>query len=92
MSRGQEPDAKGVVIDEEDFGKMEKMFRVYSALYPLFWVAAQLDYALFFTRGYYLIARARWRPWRPRRVPVLADGRSIAEAALGGRIGTAAPF
>jgi formylglycine-generating enzyme len=34
----------------------------------------------------------RRRQWLPRKVPKLADGRSIAEAALGGKIGTAAPF
>ena len=71
---------------------MNKMFRFYSMLYPFFWLAAQLDKLLFFTKGYCLIGRARRRQWRPRRTPVLADGRSIAEAALGGKIGTAAPF
>ncbi len=84
--------AKGVVLDEEDFRRMQKLFRVYSALYPFFWLAAKLDLLLFFTQGYSLIARARRRQWRVRRTPVLADGRSIAEAALGGKIGTAAPF
>ena len=39
-----------------------------------------------------LIVRAQKRQLLPRRTPVLADGRSIAEAALGGKIGTAAPF
>jgi len=84
--------AKGVLIDEQDFRKMNKMFRFYSMLYPFFWLAAQFDKLLFFTKGYCLIGRARRHQWRLRRTPVLADGRSIAEAALGGRIGTAAPF
>ena len=84
--------AKGVLIDEQDFKKMNKMFRVYSMLYPFFWLASQLDKLLFLTKGYCLIGRARRRQWRPRRTPVLADGRSIAEAALGSKIGTAAPF
>jgi ubiquinone/menaquinone biosynthesis C-methylase UbiE len=85
-------DAKGVLIDKQDFIKMDKMFRFYSMLYPFFRLAAQLDKLLFFTKGYCLIGRARRRQWLPRRSPVLADGRSIAEAALGGKIGTAAPF
>jgi len=92
LSGGAGEDAKGVMIDEKDFGRMEKMFRVYSILYPFFWLATRLDMLLFFTKGYSLIVRARCRQWRPRKTPVLRDGRSIAEAALGGKIGTAAPF
>lgn len=84
--------AKGVLIDEQDFLKMNRLFRFYSMLHPLFRLAAQFDKLLFFTKGYCLIGRARRRRWQPRRTPVLADGRSIAEAALGGKIGTAAPF
>lgn len=92
MNRGQEPGRKGNVIDEQDFRKMEKAFRWYARLYPVFQFAAGMDVLLFFTRGYNLIMRARRRPWRPRRAPVLVDGRSIAEATLGGKIGSAAPF
>lgn len=85
--------AKGVLIDERDFGKMDKLFRIYSFLYPIFWFAAQFDKLLFFTKGYCLIGRAkRRRQWLPRKVPKLSDGRSIAEAALGSKIGTATPF
>lgn len=91
-NRGQASDAKGVMIDEQDFQKMEKLFRMYSFLYPLFWLAAQFDVGLFLGKGYSLMARARRRQWRPRKTPKLADGRSIAEAALTGKIGTAAPF
>ena len=85
-------DFAGMLADEQDFRKIEKAFRVYSFLYPVFWLAAQLDGLLFFTRGYHLVARGKRRQWIPRRTPVLADGRSIAEEALGGKIGTAAPF
>ena len=91
-TRGETSAAKGVLIDAQDFQKMEKLFRAYSILYPFFWLASKLDLFLFFTQGHSLIVRAKWRQWRPRRTPVLADGRSIAEAALGGKIGTAAPF
>jgi ubiquinone/menaquinone biosynthesis C-methylase UbiE len=45
-------------------------------------IAFQLDMLLFFTRGYYLIATAKRRAWRPRNAPVLVDGRSISEAVL----------
>lgn len=56
------------------------------------WLVTQLDAALFLSPGYHLIARARRRLWIPRRSPVLTDGRSVAEAALGGRIGTASSW
>ncbi len=55
-------------------------------------VARALDSLLFFLRGYRMMARARRRLWIPRKTPVLVDGRSIAEAAINTRIGTAAPF
>ncbi len=92
VSRGAAPDPKGTMLDAQDFQRMKKAFRTYSLLYPFFWLAAQLDLLLFFTRGYSLAVRAKRRRWLPRRSPVLADGRSIAEAALGGKIGSAAPF
>lgn len=71
---------------------VEPLIRRRARLYPVFQFAAGMDTLLGLTKGYRLIVRARRRPWRPRRAPVLADGRSIAEAALGGKIGTAAPF
>jgi SAM-dependent methyltransferase len=66
--------------------------RVYSFSYPLFWVASQLDLLLFFTKGYNLVAVAQRRLWRARRAPILVDGRSIADATINTKIGTAAPF
>lgn len=83
---------KGLIIDKERFRKLEKLFRIYSFLYPLFWVGSQLDRLLFFTRGYSLIARGRRRRWIPRKTPVLKDGRSIADATLNTKIGSANPF
>lgn len=85
-------DPKGEMVDARDFERLNKLFRLYTLVYPLFWLAAKLDLLLFFTQGYSLAARAKWRPWIPRKTPVLRDGRSIAEAALTGKIGTAAPF
>ncbi len=92
FSARKQPDPKGEMVDAQDFERLGKLFRLYSLVYPLFWLAAKLDALLFFTQGYSLAARAKWRPWIPRKTPVLRDGRSIAEAALTGKIGTAAPF
>lgn len=76
----------------EAIAQLERIWRYYGHVYPMAWLATKLDGVLFFTRGYHLVARARRRVWRPRRTPVLADGRSIAEATLKAKIGTAAPF
>jgi SAM-dependent methyltransferase len=48
----------------------------------LWWIAYQLDFLLFLTRGFCLVAAAKRRAWIPRKTPVLADGRSISEAVL----------
>ena len=90
--RGVPRDAvKGALIGEAEFRRLGKLIRLYRALYPLFWLAVQMDRLLFFTRGFMLIVRARRRNWIPRAAtPVLRDGRSLAEATLGGHIGSAA--
>ncbi len=56
--------------------------------YPLLWILAQFE----FLPGHQLLVKSRRRHWRPRLQPKLIDGRSIAEAAINTKIGTAAPF
>lgn len=67
---------------------------VFAALvYPLMWVLGKLDEKLlFFMPGHNMVAKTKRRVWRVRKQPVLIDGRSIAEAAINTKIGTAAPF
>jgi SAM-dependent methyltransferase len=67
---------------------------VFAALvYPLMWVLGKLDEKLlFFLPGHNMVAKTKRRVWRARKQPVLIDGRSIAEAAINTKIGTAAPF
>ena len=88
---GSHDAVKGTLLTEADFQKMEKSLKFYRLLLPFFWLAVQLDRLLFCARGFMLLVRARRRPWlkRPDK-PALSNGRSLAEAALGGRIGTAA--
>jgi hypothetical protein len=69
-----------------------QMTRVYGIAYPFYWLANQLDLLLFFTKGYNMVAVARRKIWRERKAPVLVDGRSIADATINTKIGTAAPF
>ena len=56
--------------------------------YPLAWPLSTLE----FLPGHRLLVKSRHRPWRPRNQPRLVDGRSIAEATINTKIGTAAPF
>ena len=66
--------------------------RTYRNWRPLLATAALIDPLLFLCRGYRVVARAKRRLWIPRRTPVLRDGRTIAEATLQTRIGTASPL
>lgn len=64
-----------------------------SRLYPLCWIASKLDKLMLLSRGRFLMLRARRRQvWRSRAAPQLHDGRSIADAALNTKIGSAADF
>lgn len=56
--------------------------RIYAIGNIFYKLAYQLDMFLFMGRGFYLIATAKRRAWRPRNAPVLVDGRSISEAVL----------
>jgi SAM-dependent methyltransferase len=61
-SRGKKAHSKkGTVVTSADLRKAEKSFRIYSVLYPLFWIVSRLDGILFWTRGYKLIALAKSR-------------------------------
>lgn len=59
-----------------------KIRHVYSIASVFYWIANQLDLLLFFSRGSQMIALAKRRAWRPRKAPVLVDGRPISEAVL----------
>ena len=74
--------------DSEEF--RQKACRYFGCTMPLYWLATALDCLLFMTRGYTLVTRGRRRIWRPRRSVILLDGRTLAEAALTAKIGTAA--
>lgn len=56
--------------------------------YPLLWLFSKME----FLPGHQMLVKSRRRHWRPRLQPKLIDGRSIAEAAINTKIGTAAPF
>ena len=71
--------------------RLRRAATVYAVFTPLFWLAGFLDAVFFFLPEHHMVLRAKRRMmWVPRVTPRLRDGRSIAEAALGSKIGTAA--
>jgi len=76
-----------------EFYHYTKLYAFGILLYPLMWLLSKLDnLLLFILPGRKIAAKSKRRVWRERRTPILIDGRSIAEAALNTKIGTAAPF
>ena len=79
--------------DTEEFYHYTKLYALGSLVYPLMWLVSKLEGTLLFVLpGHNMVAKTKRRIWRERRTPILIDGRSIAEAALNTKIGTAAPF
>lgn len=77
----------------EEFYHYTKLNIFATLVYPLMWMLARLEEKLlFFAPGHNMAAKTKRRVWRARKQPVLIDGRSIAEAAINTKIGTAAPF
>ena len=71
--------------------RLKRATAVYAAFTPIFWLAGLLDVIFFFLPEHHMVLRAKRRMmWVPRVTPRLRDGRSIAEAALRSKIGTAA--
>ena len=69
-------------------GRLKKANVVFAIFTPIFALASVLDAIFFFLPAHHMLVRAkRRRLWAPRITPRLRDGRSIAEAALGSRIG-----
>lgn len=73
---------------QDELYRYQKLHTLSGIAYPLLWIAALLE----FLPGHRYLLKSRRRHWRPRRQPKLIDGRSIAEAAINTKIGTAAPF
>ena len=79
------------MAEELEPREFARLMRIYGVIFPAAWARAILDWVLPF-RGHRLALRAKRRLWIPRKTPVLRDGRSIAEATLGTRIGSASPL
>jgi ubiquinone/menaquinone biosynthesis C-methylase UbiE len=78
----------GEKIAQGDLYGYRRLHGLAGFAYPLFWLLSKME----FLPGHRLLVKSRRRHWRPRLQPKLIDGRSIAEAAINTKIGTAAPF
>lgn len=77
----------------EDFYRYTRLYVLGSMAFPLMWIFSKMEaISLVVLPGHHMVAKTRRRVWRERRTPILIDGRSIAEAAINTKIGTAAPF
>ena len=85
-SSGQVGDADRTLV------MYRKVARIHAWFYPLALMGALLDKALILVRGHSLGVVARRRAWKPRVTPTLVDGRSIADATINTKIGSAGPF
>lgn len=59
LKRGKRTSAKGLVVTGKDLKQYQKVFTMYSLLYPIIWTISKLDTALFFTSGYMLLVVAQ---------------------------------
>jgi ubiquinone/menaquinone biosynthesis C-methylase UbiE len=59
VKKGETSSQKGTLVTEKDIRKYQKMFRIYSVIYPLLWVWSKLDTLLFWRSGYMLIVKAK---------------------------------
>lgn len=50
---------KGLLVTEHDLKRHKNMLKLYSLIYPVFWIFAKLDSLLFWRSGYMLIAKAK---------------------------------
>lgn len=74
------------------FYKYRSLNIAFALGYVFMWFSTVLDKVTIFLPRYKLIAKTKPRTWRSRATPKLKDGRSLAEAALNTKIGTAVEF
>lgn len=89
IARGYRIDDEGMITDAQQLRRFAKAVNLHAILYPLQVTAAAIDRIFSFTNDHHIVVKARPRPWIERKSVKLKDGRSIAEAAIRTKIGTA---
>lgn len=59
LKKGKRTSAKGLVVTGNDLQRYQKVFTMYSVVYPFIWIISKLDHLLFFTSGYMLLVVAQ---------------------------------
>ena len=59
LKRGNQTSAKGVMVTGKDLQQHQKVFMIYSIIYPIVWMFSKLDNLLFFVSGYMLLVTAK---------------------------------
>jgi 2-polyprenyl-3-methyl-5-hydroxy-6-metoxy-1,4-benzoquinol methylase len=75
-------------IGQDELYRYRRLNSLACIAFPFLWLLSKLE----FFPCHKLVVKSRRRHWRARLQPKLIDGRSIAEAAINTKIGTAAPF
>lgn len=89
LARGYRINEEGMMTDPQQLRRFAKAVNLHALFYPLQKLAAGLDALFRFTCDHHIVVKARPRPWIERKSVKLKDGRSIAEAAIRTKIGTA---
>ncbi|MDA3874051.1 MAG: hypothetical protein PF795_08825, partial [Kiritimatiellae bacterium] len=77
-------------LDQQELRKFATLFRTHRISYPFQKIAQGLDALFPFTKTHCLVVTAKARPWNERTGVHMRDGRSIADATINTRIGSAA--
>ncbi|MBK4729875.1 methyltransferase domain-containing protein [Oxynema sp. CENA135] len=59
LKKGQQSSQKGRIVTGNDLARYQKLFKLYSLIYPIVWAIAQLDNLLFWRSGYMLIVKTQ---------------------------------
>lgn len=90
LARGYRINEEGMITDAQQLRRFAKAVNLHAVLYPLQKLFAGIDHLFAFTNNHHhIVVKARPRPWIKRNSVKLKDGRSIAEAAIRTKIGTA---
>jgi SAM-dependent methyltransferase len=80
----------GVVPDQQVLRDYARRYRIHACLYPVVMVCRGIDRLFRFTCNHHLVVQLKPRPWIERRGVQMRDGRSIADATINTKIGSAA--